>query len=273
MSKKDDDLLLPNLKGRYPFRLATTSFIYPGGWTENVARLGPCFDEIELLFLESGHADSLPDQQIIIELARQAAKFDIRYNVHLPLDICLGARSLAQRQHALDILKRVFSLAKHLPVSTHTLHLVYDEPDTNPEDVQLWQERTHTSLTHLLEWGVPASALSIENIDYPPEWMGPILTDLELPVCLDVGHILIYGFDLKAFLAQWGQRIVIMHLHGAVGDKDHLSLDQLPGEHLKTVLNYLSTFSGVLSLEVFNLNNLQKSVAFFVEKCQISKSK
>jgi hypothetical protein len=46
-------------KKRYPFRIGTTSFIYPAGYTENVARLGPHVDEIEILMFES-HPDSRP---------------------------------------------------------------------------------------------------------------------------------------------------------------------------------------------------------------------
>ena len=44
-------------KGQYPFRLGTTSFIYPAGYADNVTLIGPCVDEIELLFFESLGSD------------------------------------------------------------------------------------------------------------------------------------------------------------------------------------------------------------------------
>jgi len=37
-------------KHAYPFKLGTTSFIYPDGYVPNVKMLGPYMDEIELLF-------------------------------------------------------------------------------------------------------------------------------------------------------------------------------------------------------------------------------
>ena len=52
-------LMPTSLKRRFPFRLATTSFIHPAGYTVNVRRLAPLVDEIELLFLERDHLPSV----------------------------------------------------------------------------------------------------------------------------------------------------------------------------------------------------------------------
>ena len=58
-------LLSKSYKGRFPFTLATTSFIYPDDYVPNVRRLGPYLDEIELLCYESAH---LPARGTIEEL-------------------------------------------------------------------------------------------------------------------------------------------------------------------------------------------------------------
>ena len=76
-------------KGLYPFRLATTSFIYPDHYVPNVKMLGPYFDEIELLLFESLQPDSLPDPTVIAQLSHLAEKYDLTYNVHLPTDISI----------------------------------------------------------------------------------------------------------------------------------------------------------------------------------------
>lgn len=49
-------------KGTFPFRLGTTSFIYPDNYETNVRLLAPYLDEIELLFLE-GDPESLPKKK------------------------------------------------------------------------------------------------------------------------------------------------------------------------------------------------------------------
>ncbi len=260
MAGKNRETSLRNLKGGFPFRLSTTSFIFPAGWVENVARLGPCFDEIELLFFESRHAQSLPDPGIMKQLALQAAELNIGYNIHLPIDIRLGSPSAEKRRHAVEVLKKVFALSADLPVTTHTLHLVYDAPGHDPSSVDRWRDNIHGSLTRLLQWGVPSTALSIENIDYPLGRVESVITDLGLTACLDIGHLLLYGHGLRTTLCRWSQQTAIVHLHGVHNGRDHLSIECLSEKAIREVMAFLSTFSGVLSLEVFNLEDLKRSM-------------
>jgi sugar phosphate isomerase/epimerase len=252
-----------SLKGRYPFRVSTTSFIYPASWEENVGRLGPFVDEIELLFFESRNGDALPDVRTIDTLRRQAAELDVGYNIHLPIDIRLGARSGEVRRHAQDILHTVLSLTAELPVSTSTLHLVYDSPDRRPATIERWRERLCESMARLLDRGMEPSAISIENIDYPLEWVAPVISDFGLAVCLDIGHLLIQGIDLQKTFSRWSGRIAAIHLHGVDGGRDHLALDHLPAVHVRPVIDFLASFDGVVSLEVFDLDRLSRSISCF----------
>ena len=71
----------------YPFRLATTSFIYPDDYVPNVRLLGAFVDEIELLVFES---DALPSEHTVRELASLSREQAVGYNVHLPLDVSIG---------------------------------------------------------------------------------------------------------------------------------------------------------------------------------------
>ncbi|RLB86435.1 MAG: sugar phosphate isomerase/epimerase, partial [Deltaproteobacteria bacterium] len=53
-----------------PFRLGTTSFIYPDHLLPNVRQIGPFFDEIELLVFESQSKGVLPSRADIRELGQ-----------------------------------------------------------------------------------------------------------------------------------------------------------------------------------------------------------
>ena len=72
-------------KGVYPFKIGTTSFIYPDHIIPNVKILGRYLDEIELLLFEST-PDSLPSKEEITTLATLATELDLTYHIHLPLD-------------------------------------------------------------------------------------------------------------------------------------------------------------------------------------------
>jgi hypothetical protein len=69
-------------KGFYPFKLATTSFIYPDDYIPNVKMLGPFVDEIELLLFESNAIESFFSASIIDKLQRLATDLNLSYNSH-----------------------------------------------------------------------------------------------------------------------------------------------------------------------------------------------
>ena len=52
-----------------PFRLGTTSFIYPDHIIPNVKKIGAFFDEIELLVFESKPKEVMPPPGDVKELA------------------------------------------------------------------------------------------------------------------------------------------------------------------------------------------------------------
>jgi sugar phosphate isomerase/epimerase len=255
-----------SLKHRPPFRLGTTSFIYPAGWAENVARLASYLDEVELLFLESRTPASLPDRAEMQRLADLAAQSGLTYTVHLPMDVDLGASDRAERHRAVDTIAAIVAATARLPVTSYTLHLSYppSAPRTKAE-IQDWQTRIRGGLESLLAAGVASRALSIETLDYPYEWVFPLVEDLDLRVCLDIGHLIIYGYNLPEALDRYLARTTVIHLHGVAAGRDHRPLDRLEAGLLDLILDQLRQhdFRDSLSLEVFSLQALERSLACF----------
>jgi sugar phosphate isomerase/epimerase len=250
-----------SLKHRYPFRLATTSFIHPADYSVNVRRLAPLVDEIELLFLERDH---LPPASEISELQELADNLDITYNIHLPMDISLADPSPGIRSRSRDAIFKALELVATLDASTHTLHLTFREPDNHPDTVRAWQDCAVESLTLLLDKTPMAPrSLSVETLDFPPTWLAPVVMQLGLPVCVDVGHVIRFGFDLRETLNLFAQRIDIFHLHGVTGARDHRALNHLAPEFRKIVTPVLKAFRGTVSLEVFSYQDLIDSLDCF----------
>jgi sugar phosphate isomerase/epimerase len=109
---------------RFPFRLATTSFIYPDRILPNAMRLAPYLDEMELILFES---KNLPDREEISDLSALQDKEGLSYNVHLPLDISLGHPSDKTREEGIAAVQEAVALTGRLIPSTYTLHYNYDE--------------------------------------------------------------------------------------------------------------------------------------------------
>ena len=250
-----------SLKGRYPFRLGTTSFIFPADYTTNVRQLAPLVDEIELLLFESRHLPPVDEIHTLGELARTQ---DTTYNVHLPMDVHLAGDAHDIRNQAVDAVVRAIDRVAPLSPTTHTLHLTYDRTDHQPGTVDQWQQFCMESVSEVLKrTRVPSDRISIETLDYDPFWLTPIVEALDLAICVDVGHVILYGFDLRQVLESFADRTTILHLHGVNGGRDHLALTQLDPSLRNTIAGYLQDFTGSASIEVFNLKRLSESLAHF----------
>src|SRR6056297_2589821 len=140
-----------SLKGRFPFRLGTTSFILPADIVPNVEALAPFVDDVELLLFESPPHAPLPTPDMRKRLASLARKHDLSYTVHLPLDIAPGSTDAGERLHAIDTLKKCIDRMLPLEPAAFVLHL----PDkrsaerASPPD-PLWMEAVDDTLAELL---------------------------------------------------------------------------------------------------------------------------
>ncbi len=254
--------LTKSYKGIYPFKIGTTSFIYPDHYIPNVKMLGPYLDEIELLLFESTGTDALPSKSVIAELSRLAEDFDLTYNVHLPTDISISDQDPMCQIHAVETMIRVIELVYPLSPSALTLHLPYVEEFFTEYAVKSWQDRVHDNLERILSAAVPRDKIAIETLDYSFELVDDIIVELDLKICMDLGHLMVHGYDIRKVFNKYAFRTSIIHLHGFENDHDHLTLEHLPIKLIEPVLRILKRFTGVVSLEIFSFKNLNSSLKF-----------
>ena len=249
-------------KGAFPFNIGTTSFIYPDDYVPNVDMLGPYMENIELLLFESNTTDALPSKQVIRELAGLAKKYNLTYNVHLPTDISISSPDPQQQRMAVETIHRVAERVTPLFPTTLTLHVPYNEPSLNEGDVKSWQGRVIKNLDNILGNGIPGRLISIENLDYPFEILDPILSELDLAICMDCGHLILRGDDIQTFFNTYSNRIDIIHLYGVAKNHYHEALDQFSEELTFSTMRLLAKYKGIVSLEVFSYAHLDASLKF-----------
>ena len=258
--------LSKSYKGLFPFDIGTTSFIYPDDYVPNVKMLGPYLENIELLLFESNYTGALPSKQIIRELADLAKDFNLTYNVHLPTDISISSWNPHQQRIAVDTIIRVAERVAPLNPTTLTLHVPYNETSLAEDDVKGWQERVIKNLTKILTNGTPGHLISIENLDYPLEFLVPVISELDLTICLDYGHLILHGDDIEKFFTTYSAKTAIIHLYGVAKNHFHGALDQLSENLMTPIMRLLAKFNGIVSLEVFSYTHLDASLKF-MEKC------
>jgi sugar phosphate isomerase/epimerase len=254
--------LTKSYKGIYPFKIGTTSFIYPDHYIPNVKMLGPYLDEIELLLFESTGTDALPSKSVITELSKLGKDFDLTYNVHLPTDISISDQDPKRQIHAVDTMIRVMELVYPLYPSSLTLHLPYIDRSFEKYNIKIWQDRVHSNLGKILSAAVTKDKIAIETLDYSFKLVDEIIVDLNLKICLDLGHLMVHGYDIEKVFSKYADRTSIIHLHGVENDRDHTTLERLPKKFLEPVLRILKSFTAVVSLEIFSFENLNSSLKF-----------
>ena len=251
-------------KKTYPFTLATTSFIYPDLYAPNVRMLGPFVDEIELLFFDSTYPGSLPSEDHIAELARLGEAYDLTFNVHLPTDVSLTAPDRRNREAAVENIQKVLTLAGPLQPTSSVLHLPINE-ESEENEWKSWLDRVREGVTEIRSGNPNAGKIAVETLDYPLERAMPIMEEFDLSICMDIGHLLLYGFDPADFFECHADRIRIIHLHGVRDGKDHLALTHLDESQSKMIIDILSRFNGVVSLEVFSYRDLAPSLKYLAD--------
>jgi sugar phosphate isomerase/epimerase len=244
---------------RFPFRIATTSFVYPDRIAPNVRALAQVVDEVEVLLFEK---NAPPSSGEISEVAGILAETGLTVNVHLPLDAALAAEEPERRGEDARLLRlRIEQTLPWRPTS-YCLHIAPSPRDPARAAMARWRRHAAESLTRLLRSPAAPEQITVETLDYPFERVEPLVEEFGLSVCVDLGHLFLHGFDPLPLFERHGNRIKVIHLHGVARGRDHLSLDRMASAFLPVVRELLAGYRGVVSIEVFSLEALKASLPF-----------
>lgn len=224
--------------------------------------LGPYLDEIELLLFESQGTDVFPTRKVVTELGRLAKELELRYNVHLPTDISISDRHPARQGDAVETMARAIDLVNPLDPSALILHVPYNEKSFDGPVVRNWQNRVFQNLKKIVSAVENPKIITIENLNYPLELLEDIIVDLDLSICLDLGHLMVNGDDVLEVFNKYATKTSALHLHGVENGCDHISLKRMSDKLFEAVRQVLDTFTGVVSIEVFSFENLDSSLKY-----------
>lgn len=226
-------------KKYFPFKLSTTSFIYPDQIIPNVE---------------------------IKELKKLSNDYEVNYNIHLPVDIFLGDKDEEIRFKGISIVKKTIELTLPLNPSQYILHFEQRDKLNRKEDIKSWETNLGESLNEIICDGIDPSKIAIENLKYPFEWIQDLIKKFELYICIDIGHILLYKYDLNLFFKKYLDKTSVIHLHGCENGIDHLGIDRISESILDLIFYNLKKFNGIVSIEVFSIDELIRSLEVLDKK-------
>jgi sugar phosphate isomerase/epimerase len=246
----------------FSFRLATTSYIIPAPILPNLRLLGQHLDEIELVLFESGEESNLPSLAEVREMQQLAGSLDLTYNVHLPVDVFLGDPDPRLREKFIRTILRFYERVLPLEPELFILHLDSRSADGREnQDWSAWRDRVTAAIEVLMREGLDPHRVAVENLEYPLELIVPVIERFGLQLCLDIGHLLRYGYEVTSQLECFLARSAMVHLHGVRDGVDHCGLEWVAAADWEAICRALASYQGGVSLEVFALDDLISSLA------------
>lgn len=252
------------LKGVFPFRLGTTSYIIRDDLVPNTRFLGPLVDDIELVLFESDEISNLPDENVIASLNCLRTEHGITFTVHLPLDTQLGSLDEEERRRSVEKCLRVMKLTSSLMPFAYIVHFHGEMRGRVPaEDITKWVDALGRSADGLLDSGIKPGMLCVETLDYPFELVENIVMQRGMSVCLDAGHLVFFGYPLEEYLDRYLALSPVIHVHGNCNGNDHRDISTLDPQVLTTLMGYLCAATDrkrVVTLEIFGRKDFERSM-------------
>jgi len=247
-----------------PFRLGTSSYIIPADIMPNAHYLAGKVRDIELILFEVDDGQTnMPSSEVIDELIKLAALYDLTYTVHLPLDLKLGADG-SEQDISLIKAHKVIELTRRLDPWAYVLHLEGKEVRDSKDLAVLlhWQDQAVRALEIVAEWAGGAEKLALENLEhYPQDFTQAVLDRIPVSRCVDVGHLWLDGVPVLPYLKKALPRTHVIHMHG-IDERDHSSLNHIHPQEMdelfRTLLN--ADYRGVLTLEIFSESDFLSSI-------------
>ncbi len=256
--------LLPCLKGGFPFRLGTTSYILEEDLSRNARFLARHVDDMELVLFDTGTESNIPNREGIKELAGIKNDSAFSYTVHLTPDVYLGDTDEGIRRRSVESALRIIDITSHIDPFAYIVHFHGEMRGKRPaRDMARWKEALQLSIEEILSTGVPAKMLCVETLDYPYEEIEEIVFRNGLSVCLDIGHLAFYGYPIARYLDRYLSMARVIHLHGHENGSDHRTITFLEPSVISEVVSRLGRMretERVVTLEVFGMEDFKSSL-------------
>ena len=220
------------------FRLAAPSCVLPDRVGPNCRALAPLVSEVALMFLETQGCLAYDHDDLPADLSN----LPLTYHMHLPDDLPWDGGGAAVSETIRELDRKIAFL--------------------RPWGYVLHPPKPGCLTDLLRHCGHLAPQLCLENTrhsDLTDIWNE--ISDNNVSVCLDIGHLVSYGQERLLELDGLYDRIRILHVYGGETGRGHQSLEELPDPALLEHIMQRLTAPCVVVVEVFSMDRLERSLS------------
>lgn len=263
---------LPDARGRYPFAVGTTSYIFDEPQDNivfNIQQMQGAVDFVQLCLFGKEYIDDFLSPRVLDALECAAGEKGLDCVVHLPMDYTLIEADEAALNRCLNHIEAIMARLGEIPVAAYILHIDnYRFEAALPLAITSETVERFGRVIDSIEsrFQTLASRIHIENTAYDLTAMAAALNGSRLGVCMDVGHLIVEGLSMAHFIETYGPRIGSVHIHGVDDGRDHRALTFLTENQKRSVIDFLRTFRGLTVIEVFSANDLVPSMRWLEEQ-------
>lgn len=261
-----------------PFIISAPSMVFGKDLLENVRLLAGLVDNIEIVLYYTPTLHNIPSHKEMRTLKKIGNQENVTFTVHLPSSLEVASQDRKIRKESIKLAMELFYNMAEINPLYYILHVPFTQPTLvpvpglyfTPECKEKWGEWTNralVSLEALHEAMGKTNKILVENINYSPFFLEPLLKNGLCELCLDLGHLILGRENVAEVIKQYLNFTKEIHLHGVNGYEEHRSLSILPKDLVQEWLKYLikSSFKGVINLEVFNPRDLKSSMNVLFE--------
>jgi adenosylcobinamide kinase/adenosylcobinamide-phosphate guanylyltransferase len=249
-------------KNIFPFRVGAPSYLLPTGYIENVTYLMDKVGDIQLLAFDSTAEDPLFKNDTLMTLEYLTKESNITFSVHMPVK----PKLFENFEKRLDAACFIIEKLSRIRISTFSVH--YDLPDGKAwqnlmEEELRWIEDNYIKYFNALNGKFPGIDISLENTETPLSALDRVISGCGISYCIDIGHLLVQGWDLKEIKSRLKQASVV-HLHGWE-EKEGKSQDHRPVIYDRKIFKLLESYRGIITIENYHKLLFEKSLEVLQE--------
>ena len=217
-------------------------------------KLSESVSDMQFVLFDNKDASNMPGRAEVRRLAELKKELGMSCTVHFPDNVCMSPDP-SERLRCEDACIRTMEIFDELEPYAYVIHLCGELYGRRPSaDMERWYELTSRSAGRIARAARDRELICTETLDFDFSYIWPVVLELGISACVDIGHLVMYGYPVEERLTAYLSKTRLLHIHGVTPEgKDHSAMSYFDDKLLARILKILASDGRgrVMTMEVF----------------------